>query len=179
MASASAKAAPAFEPIEALLNAFDTSESMNQYLLDAIAPEAWRAEPPQPPAPEGKKAKKQGRTIAAIAAHMHNVRLMWLKVLSKDYDLKLPDKLEPDTATVAQVKKALGESHRALRGILEGSLKSTGKVKNFPPDAVRFFSYLVAHDAHHRGQISMLARFSGHPISQSAMFGLWEWNRKK
>jgi hypothetical protein len=35
--------------------------------------------------------------------------------------------------------------------------------------------YLIAHDAHHRGQITMLARQVGHPIPQKATFGMWEW----
>jgi uncharacterized damage-inducible protein DinB len=57
-------------------------------------------------------------------------------------------------------------------------MNTTGRISGFPPDVARFHSYLIAHDAHHRGQISMLARFSGNPISQKTMFGLWEWNRK-
>jgi uncharacterized damage-inducible protein DinB len=80
MPSTAAKQA-AFNPIGAMLNAFDTNQQMNELLIESIAPEAWRADPPQPPAPEGKKAKKQGRTIAAIATHMHNVSLMWLKAV--------------------------------------------------------------------------------------------------
>jgi uncharacterized damage-inducible protein DinB len=170
MPGASARAG--FDPVGAMLVAFDINQQMNELLLESIAPEAWRAEPPQPP---GAK-KRQGRTIAAIAAHMHNVRLMWLKVLKAP---KQPDKLEPDKVTVAQAIKGHRESHAALRAVLENALASDGRVPHFPPDAARFHAYLVAHDAHHRGQISMLARFAGYPISKQAMFGLWEWNRKK
>jgi uncharacterized damage-inducible protein DinB len=43
------------------------------------------------------------------------------------------------------------------------------------PDVAGFVGYLIAHDAHHRGQITMLARQSGHAIPQKAMFGMWEW----
>lgn len=170
-----AKPALSFEPISAMLNAFDTNQQMNELLLQDLASETWRVDPPQPPSPPGKKAKKQGRTIAAIAAHMHNVRLMWLKVLKAP---KLPAKLEPDKVTVEQAIKSLRESHASLRITLEASMQSDGRIRNFPPDAARFFAYLVAHDAHHRGQISQLARLAGHPISQKTMFGLWEWNKK-
>jgi uncharacterized damage-inducible protein DinB len=69
-----AKAAPtAFFLPEALLAAFDTNDRINQYLIENLPAEAWRAEPP-----EGK-----GRTIAAIVAHIHNVRVMWLKASAK------------------------------------------------------------------------------------------------
>jgi uncharacterized damage-inducible protein DinB len=164
-----------FEPVTAMLNAFDTNQQMNETLLQDIAAEAWRADPPQPPSPPGKKARKQGRDIASIAAHMHNVRLMWLKVLKAP---KLPEKLEPSKLTKDQAIKSLRESHVLLRAVLDNSMKSDGRIRNFPPDAARFFAYLVAHDAHHRGQISQLARFAGHPISQKTMFSLWEWNKK-
>jgi hypothetical protein len=53
---------------QALLVAFDTNDRINQYLIDNLPAAAWLAEPPQ-----GK-----GRTVAAIVAHIHNVRLMWL-----------------------------------------------------------------------------------------------------
>ena len=162
----------AFEPVSAMLAAFDTSQQMNELLLENVAPEVWRVDPPQPAAAK----KKQGRTIAAIAAHMHNVRLMWLKAVKVP---KLPEKLDPDKVTVAQAIKGHRESHAALRSVLENALRGDGRVPHFPPDAARFHAYLVAHDAHHRGQISMLARFAGYPISQPTMFGLWEWNRKK
>jgi len=44
-------------------------------------------------------------------------------------------------------------------------------VPNFKPDVVAFVGYLIAHDSHHRGQISMLARQVGHPLPGQS--GLW------
>jgi len=52
----------------ALLNAFNTNNRINHYLIDHLPAAAWKASPP-----EGK-----GRTIQAIVAHMHNVRVVWL-----------------------------------------------------------------------------------------------------
>jgi uncharacterized damage-inducible protein DinB len=43
---------------------------------------------------------------------------------------------------------------------------------------VHFIAYLTSHDAHHRGQICMLARQVGHPLPKAANFGLWEWNKR-
>jgi uncharacterized damage-inducible protein DinB len=146
---------------EPLLNAFDTNDRINQYLLDNLPAEAWRAEPPA----------KKGRNIAGIVAHMHNVRLMWLKAAGG----KLPEQLDKSTVTPAQAKKALDQSRVALRELLQTSLAGDGRVKRFRPDAASFIGYLIAHDAHHRGQITMLARQSGHAIPQKATFGMWEW----
>jgi len=157
------KAAAAFVLSEALLSAFDTNDRINQYLLDNLPAEAWRAEPP------GKK----GRDVAAVVAHMHNVRVMWLKATKGK--LKVPEQLDRFTVTPAQAKKALESSRAALREVLQSSLDGDGRVKGFRPDVAGFFGYLIPHDAHHRGQITMLARQAGHAIPQKAMFGMWEW----
>lgn len=146
---------------DALLAAFDTNDRINQYLIENLPAEAWRAEPPQ----------NKGREIAAIVAHMHNVRVMWLKAAGG----KIPEQLDRHTGTPAQARKALDASRDSLRELLQASLSSSGRIKGFRPDAAGFFGYLIAHDAHHRGQITMLARQIGHPISQKAMFGMWEW----
>ena len=151
---------------ESLLNAFETNERINQFLLENLPGEAWRAKPP-----EGK-----GRDIAAIVSHMHNVRVMWLKAAAKGS--KIPEQLEKSTVTVAQAAKALDQSFVALEAVLKSALESDGRVKGFRPDVAGFVGYLIAHDAHHRGQISMLARQVGHPISQKAMFGMWEWGSR-
>jgi uncharacterized damage-inducible protein DinB len=155
------KAAAPFVLAEAVLAAFDINDRINQYLLDNLPAEAWRAEPP------GKK----GRDVASVVAHMHNVRVMWLKATKG----KVPEQLDRFTATLAQAKKALEASQVALREVLQASLDGNGRIKGFRPDVAGFFGYLLTHDAHHRGQITMLARQAGHPIPQKATFGMWEW----
>jgi uncharacterized damage-inducible protein DinB len=152
-----------FDLKASLLSAFATNNRVNVYLVENIPAEAWSAKPP-----EGK-----GRTIAAIAVHIHNVRLMWLKAVGVK---KLPAKLE-ESATPKETIKAFGESHAALIEVLKEALE-TGQVKGFKPDVAAFYGYLIAHDSHHRGQMSSLARRLGHPIPQSVMFGMWEWGSR-
>jgi len=151
---------------EALLAAFDTNNRINRYLIENLPAEAWRAEPP-----DGK-----GRSVAAIVAHMHNVRVMWLKAAAKGS--KIPGQLDRTTVTPAQGVDGLEESREALASVLKTALNGDGRVRGFRPDAAGFFAYLVAHDAHHRGQIAMLARQVGHPLPQKAMFGMWEWGTR-
>ncbi len=113
---------------------------------------------------------------------MHNVRVMWLKAAggkaSAERDAKIPEQLDRQKVTRAQARKALAESRAALHEVLKNSLAADGRIKGFRPDAAGFVGYLIAHDAHHRGQITMLARQVGHPISQKAMFGMWEWGSR-
>ena len=159
------KALQPFVLADAVVGAYAANNRINVYLIQSLPDEAWRATPP------GGK----GREIAAIAAHMHNVRLMWLKAVGAT---KLPPKLDRATVTREEAMSALEASWQALEGVLRHALNADGRIKGFKPDAAGFFAYLVSHDAHHRGQMTMLARQVGHPISQSAMFGMWEWGRR-
>lgn len=160
------KSAAVFSLSEALLNAYDTNDRINQYMIENLPAEAWRAEPP-----EGK-----GRTIAAIVAHIHNVRVMWLKAAAKGS--KMPEQLDRTSVTSSQARKALEQSRTALSAVIKSALDDDGRIKGFRPDVAGFLGYLIAHDAHHRGQICMLARQIGHPLPQKAMFGMWEWGTR-
>jgi uncharacterized damage-inducible protein DinB len=159
------KAAAPFQPVDALLEAFATSQRITLYLLENIPDEAWNAEPP------GGK----GRDIPAIVAHIHNVRLMWLKAAGKD--IELPEKLERSSSK-KEAATALDASFQALDTLIGDALRGDGRIKSFKPDAAGFVGYLIAHDAHHRGQIVMLARQVGHPLPQKAVFGMWEWGSR-
>ena len=153
----------------ALLNAFNTNNRINQYFIDSIPQAAWNA------AAIGGK----GRTIPAIVAHMHNVRIMWLKAASRGSNGKvsIPEQLER-TVTPSQALRALEQSRQALSILMSRALESDGRIKGFRPDVVGFVGYLIAHDAHHRGQIAMMARQCGNPLPQKTMFGMWEWGSR-
>jgi len=148
-----------------LLNAFNTNNRINQYLIDNLPSAAWKA----------KSAEGKGRTIGAIVAHMHNVRVMWLKATKAE---EIPAQLDRASVTPAQAVRALESSRHALSVVISGALARDGRVKGFRPDVAGFLGYLIAHDAHHRGQIAMLARQLGHPLPQKAMFGMWEWGSR-
>jgi uncharacterized damage-inducible protein DinB len=149
---------------KSLVNTFAIDERANQLLLDNIAREAWEAPPPY----------GRGRSIADIAAHIHNVRLMWLAAADKS--AKIPTKLDADKASREDIQGGLKASAAAIQALIQKGLSDpAGRVPNFKPDVVGFVGYLVSHDSHHRGQISMLARQLGHPVPPKAGFGLWEW----
>jgi|SRR5579863_2688334 len=149
---------------QSLLNTFLINERANQLLLENVAPQAWEAPPPT----------GRGRSIADIAAHIHNVRLMWLAAADKS--AKVPAKLDADKASRKEIQAGLKASAAAIQALIQKGLADpAGRVPNFRPDVVAFVGYLVSHDSHHRGQISMLARQVGHPVPPKAGFGLWEW----
>jgi uncharacterized damage-inducible protein DinB len=148
-------------PAEAVLRSFAIHNRIHLYLLDALAPEVWEAA-----TPDGK-----GRNIAALVSHMHGVRLMWLKAAG---DTALPPASEK-TASIPEAKKSLEASAASIHALLAKALQGDGRIPGFKPDAWAFASYLIAHEAHHRGQMTLLARQLGHPLEKSVNFGLWQW----
>lgn len=156
---------PAPDLAGSLLLALATNERINQYLLDHLDDRVWNAKPGGP----------SGRTAAAIFSHMHNVRRMWLKAVAKD--AALPAKLEHASVTRQEARVALAESHAALDEVVRRCVV-TGRVPNFNAGPAGFVTYLVAHDAHHRGQICMQARQLGVRLPDEVMVAMWDWPKR-
>src|SRR5580704_2207363 len=95
---ARASTLPASDILQAMLETYLVNDRMNQFVLEHLDPRAWRAKPP------GGNA----RTIAAIFAHMHNVRRKWLRLSAPH--LKLPAELDRSRCTQKQARAALAVS---------------------------------------------------------------------
>ncbi len=78
------------------------------------------------------------------------------------------------------------ESAAACSEMLAGALLRTqGPVETFRrdgwakpwPAGPAMLAYMISHDAHHRGQVSMLAHQLGFPLPDKAAQGIWAWER--
>jgi len=162
---------------DTLIETYAVNDAMNQLLLAHLDPRAWRAEPP------GKK--RGGRTIAAIFAHLHNVRLKWLRRSAPH--LKRPKPLDPDRCTMKQASVAHKKSAAQCVKMLTDALSAdpNRRVAKFSRDAWMptwpaggtMFAYMFSHEAHHRGQITMLAHQLGYRLPVEAWAGIWWWDK--
>jgi uncharacterized damage-inducible protein DinB len=163
---------------QVLVECFAVNEHINQIVLEHLDPAAWRAKVP------GSK----GRTIVAIVTHVHNIRRKWLRLSAPH--LKLPAQLDRSTCTQKQARTALAESGaRCCEMLAEalspsrsgeqnrvGSFRRDGWAKAWPAGA-SMVAYMISHEAHHRGQICMLAHQLGFPLPGEAAYGIWGWER--
>lgn len=151
-------------PNNPLVETWQIHDRIHLYLLDAIDPALL----------ESYSASK-GRSVGEQFAHIHNVRLMWLKSAAPDLLAGLA-KVEKDQANDKKLlRKSLADSGVAIGKLLANSLESDGKVKGFKPHAAGFLGYLISHESHHRGQIALSLKQAGKPLDKKIGFGMWEW----
>jgi uncharacterized damage-inducible protein DinB len=118
----------------------------------------------------------KGRSVGEQFAHMHGVRLMWLKVAVPEVMEKLK-KIEKGEITKAILGSALEASAKASGDLLEKGL-TEGKIKGFKPHPTAFLGYMIAHEAHHRSQIIIALKQSRHKVDQKVAYGIWEWGTR-
>ncbi len=155
----------------AAVQIFAANERMNQILIEHLDPRAWKANPP------GK-----ARTIAAIFTHMHNVRVKWVRLTAPH--LKTPLQLHRAHCTQRQACAGLAQSAARCADMLAEALSaSTGRIQEFRRDGwarpwpvgPEMLCYMLSHEAHHRGQVCMLAHQLGFPLPKEVSPGLWNW----
>lgn len=150
-----------------LVETWNIHDRINRYLLAAV-PEG---------ALVGVSASK-GRTVAEQFAHIHNVRLMWLKEAAPSLLAGLAKFEKGETLTVENLAAALEASGAAIEQLVADRQADGARVKGFKPHLTAFVGYLVSHESHHRGQIVMTLKQSGHPVDKKTAFGLWEWGSR-
>lgn len=158
---------------QALAESYVVNDRMNQMVLEHLDPRAWRAKLPG----------DRGRTIAAIFSHVHNMRRKWLRLSAPQ--LKVPAALDRAQFTQEQARAALAESAARCYEMLTAALaESDNRVETFRrdgwakpwPAGAAMLAFMITHDAHHRGQVCMLAHQLGFPLPADH-YKIWVWEK--
>jgi len=148
-----------------LLQTWEIHNRINLYLLDGMEEQHLQ-----------DALTSKGRSAGEQFAHIHNVRLMWLQASAPEL-MKGLDKLEKENLSKKLLSDSLKKSADAIKALLEKSFKE-GKIKNFKPHPTAFLGYLISHESHHRGQIILALKQSGHPLDKKIQYGIWEWGSR-
>ena len=148
-----------------IIETWQIHNRINLYLLNSIKGEHL-----------ADVSASKGRNVGEQFAHIHNVRLMWLKAANPGL-LNGQNKIEKGTIAKENLSEELNRSAAAIAALLQSGFEQ-GRIKGFKPHPTAFFGYLISHESHHRGQIILCLKQSGHPVDPKVQFGLWEWGSR-
>ena len=156
-----------------ILSAWQTSNRVTEYFVENLPAGLWNKKIPGSPR----------RTIRMLLGHIHNARCMWITMIGKHYTMRTPKSVDRRRVTRRELLRALKASNTGIIRLLEIGLRNDGRLEirvpwaNVPSDVVHFMSYLVAHEAHHRGQIILHLKHAKLRIDPMFGYSLWEWQK--
>ena len=156
-----------------LLAAWHTNNLVTIRFIERLPPTLWNVAVPGVPR----------RTIRAIGAHLHNARCRWVKTLGREHGITAPTRVDHHRVTPRQLVAALARSSTGMEALLKLGFAANGSIppsrgyvwQNLSLDVAHVLTYFVAHEAHHRGQIVMVARQTGHRLPVTTTSALWQW----
>ena len=157
---------------DGFIAAWRTNDRATVFLIENLPRALWSGQVPGIPR----------LTMGMIAAHIHNSRCRWVKSLGASHGIKVPPLVDLRRVQPSELVKALSRSSEGMVRLIELGIAHGGRVpratwQNFPTDLHHFLSYFAAHEGHHRGQLSMVARQLGQRLPRNIAAGVWQWTR--
>lgn len=161
------------DSVGSLIAAWRTNNRVTTYLVEKLPKPLWLMAVPGSPR----------QTVRQIAAHIHNARCSWIRSLGARHGIPVPASVDRRRVSASELVRALSRSSAGIVALIELGAARGGAVpratwQNFPTDLVHFLNYFVAHEAHHRGQLILLARQLGHRLPASVAGGVWQWKKR-
>lgn len=152
--------------VDQIIETWNINNRVNLMLIDAIPPEALHA----------SLSPRGGGSPARQFAHIYNIRFWKLEKMAGDLvngwnSISLKEDLNKPL-----LNKSLEESAECISTLLRRSVEKD-KPKGFKRGVVPLLGYFISHESHHRGNIILTLKQSGHKLPKSVTYGIWDWDK--
>lgn len=154
---------------EQVLSTWYENNGVNLEILETIPDEAltWTT------------SKRGGGTIGYQFTHIHNVRFWTLEASAKD--LLLPNETSIKVETPVEksnIRRLLLQSADQIAQYLQRGIDNNLMMKRKGDGGViHKLSRMIAHEAHHRGNIMLTLKLQGYKIPDNLKWNIWDWSR--
>lgn len=153
--------------VQVLLRGWTINNGINIALIKMLPSGIWSQKVPGYPQ----------KTVRMMVAHIHNIRCRWIKATGREWKIPVPDPVDPQRVTSRQLIAALNKSSRIMLQLFQKGLEQNGRIPRWRHGVILFMQYMITHEAHHRGQLLMVARQLGYPLAEEASDRLWQFSR--
>jgi uncharacterized damage-inducible protein DinB len=154
--------------LDQILEAWRTNNRINLLLIDHIAEDGLHC----------TLSKRGGRSVLRQFTHLHNNRVWHLERRARNLSrglYKFETKEEPERSALKEhLVDSAGRIETYFRQLVEG----VPGLKCFKKGAISYLCYFVSHEAHHRGNIILTLKQSGHPLDKDVRYAIWDWDRR-
>jgi uncharacterized damage-inducible protein DinB len=153
--------------IDELLEAWRINHRVNTRLIKGITDAGMKC----------TLSKRGGRNVVRQFAHLHAVRVMHLSNRAKplaEGARSFATEEEPDRKTLLA---ALEDSARRVEEWIRRASEGAPRIRTFKRGIAPTVAYLIAHEAHHRGNILLTCKQCGEPVDKDVRYGIWDWDR--
>jgi uncharacterized damage-inducible protein DinB len=153
--------------LDQILEAWQVNNRVNLLLIERISDEGMRC----------TLSTRGGRNVVRQFAHLHNNRIWHLQKRAKRlaegaHVFETHD--EPDRTTLTE---ALQDSEQRIEQLIHGVMEGAPGVRAFKRGIVPYVAYFIAHESHHRGNILLTLKQSGHALDRKTQYAIWDWDR--
>lgn len=146
------------------LSTWRVNNKTNLLLLNSIPKKGLLLEPSGP----------RARNIAQMFAHLYHARIGWVRWHEPSAAAGMKRFSKGIVPLRSELKRALNSSATMIEAFLERAFQGQAKIKSFQKQPIRFMTYLIMHEAHHRGQIAFALKHSGMRLPADVSAHLWQ-----
>ena len=155
--------------LEQLLESWRTNNRINLFLIDKISDEGMRC----------TLSTRGGRNVTRQFAHLHTVRVWQLENRrAKDLAEGLHRFATADEPSKAELKECLTASGRRIEQFLSDHWRGENNRRGMKKGTIGTLSYFINHESHHRGNILLTLKQSGHKLDKKSQYAIYDWDRR-